>query len=97
MLEGASFLLLLFVAMPLKYMAGEPGMVRVVGMAHGVLFVLYLFAVLQAHLAYRWPLTRSLMLALASVLPFGPFWVDARILRKVEGEAATQTSRSSAS
>lgn len=80
-LEGISFVLLLGVAMPLKYFAGEPGAVRVVGMAHGVLFLLYLLAAWHAHLEYRWPLKRTALLALASLLPFGPFVADRRILR----------------
>lgn len=85
-LEGISFLLLLFVAMPLKYLAGEPGAVRVVGMAHGILFLMYLGAVLQAHLEYAWPVRRSLWFVVASVLPFGPFVADAKILRQLDGD-----------
>ncbi|HST58697.1 MAG TPA: DUF3817 domain-containing protein, partial [Longimicrobium sp.] len=57
-LEGASFLLLLGVAMPLKYLAGQPEMVRVVGSAHGLLFVLYVAAVLEVSVRMRWPLRR---------------------------------------
>jgi integral membrane protein len=77
--EGTSFLLLLFVAMPLKYMAGQPGMVTVVGSAHGLLWVLYLVALAHAALQRRW---RFGMLAagfVASVLPFGPFVFDGRL------------------
>ena len=81
LLEGWSFVLLLFVAMPLKYFAGQPGAVRVIGMAHGVLFLLYLALALQAHFQYRWPLRRTVGLMLASVVPFGPFIADRRLLR----------------
>ena len=84
LLEGWSFVLLLFVAMPLKYFADQPWAVKVVGMAHGVLFLLCLGAILQAHLAYRWPVQRSLLLAVATLLPFGPFVADRRILRPLE-------------
>lgn len=80
-LEGASFLLLVGIAMPLKYWAGWPDAVRVVGMAHGVLFLAYLAAILHAHLDYDWPIKRSALLVLASLLPFGPFIADRKLLR----------------
>ncbi len=80
-LEGLSFLLLLGVAMPLKYLMGEPAAVRVVGMAHGVLFLAYLAAILQAHVEYGWTWKKSALLVLASIVPFGPFVADRRLLR----------------
>lgn len=86
--EGWSFLLLLGVAMPLKYFADWPLGVRVVGMAHGVLFMLYLVAALQAALEHDWPWKRTALVLAASVLPAGPFVVDARVLRAAEVEAA---------
>lgn len=82
MLEGVSFLLLLGVAMPLKYLAGQPEMVRVTGMAHGVLFMLYVAAVAHAALELRWPLGRVAGALAASVLPFGPFVFDAHLRRQ---------------
>ncbi len=74
--EGISYLLLLGVAMPLKYMAGMPEAVSVVGMAHGLLFSVFCLALLNAHLDCEWPLKRSAFLFAAAVLPFGPFLVD---------------------
>jgi integral membrane protein len=79
--EGISFLLLLGVAMPLKYFAGWPDAVRVVGMAHGVLFCVYVLAALQAALEHDWSWKRTALVLAASVLPAGPFVVDAKILR----------------
>ncbi len=79
--EGVSFLLLLGVAMPLKYFGGRPEAVRIVGMAHGVLFLLYVLAAIQAAVEYDWPWKRTVLVLLASLLPAGPFVVDARILR----------------
>jgi integral membrane protein len=79
--EGVSFLVLLGIAMPLKYLAGEPGAVRVVGMAHGLLFVLYVLAAIHAALEYNWSWKRTSLVLLASVVPAGPFIVDAKILR----------------
>jgi integral membrane protein len=82
MWEGVSFLLLLGVAMPLKYMADWPMGVKVVGMAHGILFVLYVIAALHAALERDWTWRRTGLVLVASVLPAGPFVVDARILRE---------------
>lgn len=84
--EGVSFLLLLGVAMPLKYFAGWPLAVRIVGMAHGVLFLLYVWAAIQAALERNWPGRRTAMVLIASVLPAGPFVIDAKILRREEAE-----------
>ncbi len=88
--EGWSFLLLLGVAMPLKYFADWPLGVRVVGMAHGVLFMLYLAAALQAAMEHDWRWKRTALVLVASVLPAGPFVVDARVLRAAEAEAAAK-------
>lgn len=80
-LEGVSFLVLLGVAMPLKYIWGDPQAVRVVGMAHGVLFLAYLAATLQAMLEHGWTLKRATLVAAASLVPFGTFYVDVKWLR----------------
>jgi len=80
--EGISFLVLLGVAMPLKYLAGWPDAVRVVGMAHGILFMLYVATTIQAAMDYEWPFRRTLIVLAASILPAGPFVVDARILKQ---------------
>ena len=82
-LEGLSFLVLLGIAMPLKYLAGEPGAVRVVGMAHGVLFLTYVVAVIQAAAEHGWGFKMIVLFLLASVLPFGPFVADAKLLKKL--------------
>jgi integral membrane protein len=81
--EGASFLLLLGVAMPLKYLAGRPEAVRIAGMAHGVLFLLYVATAIQATGEYGWPRKTAIKLVVAALLPFGPFYADAKLLRPV--------------
>ncbi|AFH61899.1 DUF3817 domain-containing protein [Paenibacillus caseinilyticus] len=81
LLEGISFLLLLGIAMPLKYMLDLPQMVSVVGMAHGVLFVAYLLAVAHVTFVHRWSLLKVLFAVIASFLPFGTFMLDARLKR----------------
>jgi len=90
MLEGGSFLLLLFVAMPLKYLADWPVGVRVVGMAHGVLFLLYLLAIVPAAIDHRWSWKRIAGAVVASLLPFGPFVFDAKVLRREEAASIRQ-------
>lgn len=80
--EGISFLVLLLIAMPMKYFAGDPEPVRVVGMAHGVLFLLYVWAAIQAALEHDWTWKRTLLVLIASVLPAGPFVVDAKLLKE---------------
>jgi integral membrane protein len=89
MLEGISFLVLLGIAMPLKYLAGMPLAVRIVGMVHGGLFVLYVAAVAHVMFARRWPIDRAMTAVLAAVFPFGPFLLD-RSLRREEEAAARE-------
>ncbi|MEX1025021.1 MAG: DUF3817 domain-containing protein [Planctomycetota bacterium] len=71
LLEGLSYLALVFVAMPLKYAWGEPGAVRVVGMAHGVLFVAFVLALVLATRAARLGLGTQARLFVLSLIPFG--------------------------
>jgi integral membrane protein len=80
-IEGLSFVLLLFVAMPLKYFAGLPLAVRIVGGAHGLLFVLFLAALVRAATECDWTLRRSVIAFASSLVPFGTFVFD-RSLRE---------------
>ena len=79
--EGWSFLLLLFVAMPLKYMAGMPLAVKYVGWAHGVLFIAYWITALPLFTKLKWDIERIIGLGLASILPFGTFVMERKWLR----------------
>ena len=80
--EGVSYLVLLCVAMPLKYFAGLPSPVKAVGWAHGVLFVLYLLALAEVAFKHRWPLARIIGAFVASLIPFGTFVLDAQLRRE---------------
>jgi integral membrane protein len=84
-LEGLSFVILLFVAMPLKYYAGLPLAVRVVGSLHGLLFVAFCGALLRAAIACEWPLRRSSLAFISSLVPFGTFLFDRSLKREIEG------------
>jgi len=77
--EGVSFLVLLLIAMPLKYAAGMPLAVKVVGWAHGVLFVAFLATLAWTMVAARWPIVRGALVLAAALLPFGPFVLDRRM------------------
>jgi len=85
--EGVSYLLLLLVAMPLKYVWGIPLAVKWVGWAHGVLFMTLGAAVLLAMLQAALPFRTACVVGVASLLPAGPFFAD-RWLRKHEEKMA---------
>ena len=80
-LEGTSFLLLLGIAMPLKYMLGIPEAVQYIGMAHGALFIAYILILLIATSKIKMPLWAMPAGVLGSFLPFGPFIFD-HLLKK---------------
>lgn len=75
-LEGVSLLALLFIAMPLKYMYNMPEYVRIVGMAHGLLFIVYIVIACMLKAELKWPWGKFLIICLASVVPFGTFYIE---------------------
>ena len=77
--EAVSYLVLLFIAMPLKYMAGIPVAVKVAGSIHGILFIVFGMAWLRVLITCGWPLGRAALVFVASLLPFAPFMLDARM------------------
>ena len=89
LLEGSSFVILLFLAMPLKYLAGLPLAVRVVGSIHGALFLVFLVALYRAARGRAWPRRRSLAAFVSSILPFGTFVFDLSLRREIHGLVAT--------
>jgi integral membrane protein len=83
--EGISFLVLLLIAMPLKYYFGFPQMVRVVGMMHGILFIAYIIVVLLAIKAMKWNFINVGIALAASLIPLGTFALD-KAWKKRESE-----------
>jgi len=75
-LEGLSYLLLLFIAMPLKYFADMPMSVRYVGMVHGVLFVAFVVFLFQGTVQYKWSIKKFALGFILSLLPFGTFYLE---------------------
>lgn len=86
MLEGVSFLTLMGIAMPLKYLAHMPAAVKYVGWVHGLLFVLYVLALGQATAARMWSPLKAVLLFVAAIVPFGTFVADRWL--KTQQEAA---------
>jgi len=87
-LEGISYLLL-GVTMPLKYMMEIPEPNYIVGMIHGILFIAYMLLALQAIFTFKWKISTSLIVLAASLIPFGTFYADAKILKPQQIEEDT--------
>ncbi len=79
LVEAGSFLILLGIAMPLKYFAGMPKAVSIVGMLHGVLVIVLILSLIQTTLVAKWPIGRALMVFVSSLIPFGPMVIDNRM------------------
>lgn len=82
LLEGVSFLLLLGVAMPLKYYWDMPLAVKYTGMAHGILFIMYVLLVLVVRSDKEWSLKTTFIALIMSIIPFGTFYADVAIFRR---------------
>lgn len=84
-LEGISLLLLLFVAVPLKYGFGHPEFSQIMGTVHGALFLLFIINTLSVGVEQQWNFrTTTWKVLLACIIPFGTFYIDQKILSKIE-------------
>lgn len=92
-LEGVSFLVLLGVAMPIKYLLGMPEAVRVVGMTHGMLFMAYVAWVFYVKVEREWSFRKTVLALAASVIPFGTFWAEVRLFREPVSRPETAPAR----
>lgn len=79
-LEGLSFLILLFLAMPLKYFFDLPQMVQFVGMAHGILFIAYVVGAFWMYKPLNWQTGTLILVITCSLVPFGPFYIENKYL-----------------
>ncbi|MCB0419205.1 MAG: DUF3817 domain-containing protein [Bdellovibrionales bacterium] len=77
--EGASFLILLFIAMPMKYVGGNPLPVKYIGWIHGLLFVVYVASAAVTSDAESWSGKKLFLALIAAVLPFGPFVFNRKV------------------
>ena len=80
-LEGISFLVLIGIGMPLKYMYGVPKPNMIIGMAHGLLFLAYCAWVFMVRSEQKWKTSKTFWALLAAFLPFGTFVADAKLFR----------------
>lgn len=78
-LEGISYILLLGIAMPLKYKAGIDAAVKYTGWAHGILFMLYAVFLVLVWQEYKWKFGKAALVFIASLIPFAPFYVDKKL------------------
>lgn len=83
LLEGVSYILLLFIAVPIKYIQDNPEYVKLLGMPHGLLFVAYVVLAIVIGIELKWNKKTMFIVLIASVLPFGTFYVDKKYLRHI--------------
>lgn len=81
-IEGWSYIILLLVAMPLKYLADLPIAVRIVGMLHGLLFVGFCISLLEMLIRFRWSIIKIVLVFLSSLVPLGTFIMDRQLFGK---------------
>lgn len=77
--EGVSYLILLFIAMPMKYMYGIAGATKIVGMTHGILFLLFLYLLMEIRIKHNWSNLWVVIAFISSLVPFGTFFIDKKI------------------
>jgi len=80
-LEGISYLLLLFIGVPLKYFGGNEILVKTLGMPHGLLFIAYILLAFFIKPEFKWNSREFILVLIASVIPFGTFYVDRKFLK----------------
>ncbi|WP_445956007.1 DUF3817 domain-containing protein [Yeosuana sp.] len=83
-LEGVSYILLLFIATPIKYLAEDPQYVKLLGMPHGLLFIGYIIIAFIFKSETTWTKSQFGSVLLASIIPFGTFYVDRKYLNTIK-------------
>ncbi|WP_306567766.1 DUF3817 domain-containing protein [Flavobacterium lindanitolerans] len=82
--EGLSLLVLLFIAVPLKYAAENPSLSKIIGPTHGALFLLFIINTLSVGVEQQWQFRKTTYkVLLACIIPFGTFYIDRKILGKI--------------
>ena len=82
LLEGVSYILLLFVATPIKYFGNDPQYVKLLGMPHGLLFIVYITLAIILKNDFQWNTKQFLIVLVASIIPFGTFYIDKVYLKE---------------
>jgi integral membrane protein len=79
--EGISYILLLFIAVPIKYVFDDPTYVKLLGMPHGILFMIYIIFSFIVNIKLKWNIKELFIILIASLVPLGTFYVDRKYLR----------------
>lgn len=90
LIEGLSLVLLVFLAVPMKYLMAMPMLVKILGPIHGGLFVLFVFMTIAAAFEYGWKFKTTALLLVSSIVPFGCFYAEKKIFRKVTVAETTE-------
>jgi len=85
-LEGTSYILLLFIATPVKYLSGNPEYVKLLGMPHGLLFIAYIMLAFMLKKDMNWNNKTFGLVLLAAIIPFGTFYINKKYLKTVHDE-----------
>lgn len=81
LLEGVSYILLLFIATPIKYFMDDPQYVKLLGMPHGILFLAYIVLAFMVSSQLKWTNKTLLIVLAASIIPFGTFYIEKKYLK----------------
>lgn len=84
LLEGISYILLLFIAVPVKYLGNDPQYVKLLGMPHGLLFIGYIILAIMLSSERNWKGKKQLHIFLASIIPFGTFVIERKYLKTAD-------------
>lgn len=82
-IEGISFLILLFIAMPIKYYLDVPMATKIVGMIHGLLVFAFLYQIIEAKKEANLSFKTVGLYSLLSLIPFGSFYTDTLLAKKI--------------
>ena len=85
LLEGLSLLVLIGIAVPMKYVSHDPSLVKTIGPILGLLFLLFVIYTISVGIEYKWKFKETTWkVLLACIVPFGTFYVDNKILSKMK-------------
>ena len=91
-IEGISYLILLFVAMPLKYYFGYPIATKIVGMIHGLLVFAFIYQIIEAKKEAGFSMQETIKYFILSLIPFGSFYTDKELAAKLQSSTSSQRS-----
>ena len=83
LLEGVSYILLLFFATPYKYLNEDPQFVKMLGMPHGILFMLYIIFAYMLKGEQKWFNNNFKFVCLMAIVPFGTFYLERKLKKEL--------------